>query len=61
MIPVAGDWNADGIDTVGIYDRVTGTFSLINENKSTAQAQTVSLGGGSFLPLSGHWGEVRAR
>ncbi|MEP7287335.1 MAG: choice-of-anchor Q domain-containing protein [Chloroflexota bacterium] len=27
-LPIVGDWNGDGIDTVGVYDKTTGLFSL---------------------------------
>jgi CubicO group peptidase (beta-lactamase class C family) len=39
-IPLAGDWNGDGIDTVGLYDPSTGQFHLKNTN-STGPADLV--------------------
>ncbi|MCR4410891.1 MAG: DUF4394 domain-containing protein, partial [Thermoguttaceae bacterium] len=33
--PVAGDWNGDGLDTVGVFDPLTATFYLINNNSSS--------------------------
>ncbi|MGH2487289.1 MAG: hypothetical protein ACRDHE_14875, partial [Ktedonobacterales bacterium] len=33
-IPITGDWNGDGIDTVGVYNPVTGQFFLSDINAS---------------------------
>ena len=33
-IPIVGDWNANGTDTVGLYDPKTSTFYLRNSNTS---------------------------
>ena len=30
FLPVAGDWNADGRDGIGLYDQATATFLLRN-------------------------------
>jgi hypothetical protein len=30
--PLAGDWDGDGVDTIGAYDPVTGRFLLRNSN-----------------------------
>lgn len=57
MFPIAGDFNHDGIDTAGIYDRSAGTFHLRNEN-STGFAQTAFAfgpAGGNLLPVAGDW------
>ena len=34
LIAVAGDWNADGIDTIGLYNRSAGAFFLRNSNSA---------------------------
>ena len=33
-IPISGDWNGDGIDTVGFYDQAGGIFYLKNSNSA---------------------------
>ncbi len=32
VMPIAGDWNGDGIESIGLYDPVTSTFYLRNTN-----------------------------
>ena len=31
-IPIKGDWNNDGVDTIGVYRPTTGEFFLRNTN-----------------------------
>ena len=51
--PAAGDWNGDGIDTVGIYRN--GLFFLTNSN-TTGFADTIfALGNNGDFPISGNW------
>jgi uncharacterized delta-60 repeat protein len=52
-IPVAGDWNGDGIDTVGIYRN--GTFFLRNSNNTGFADLAVPFGGPGDLPIVGDW------
>ena len=37
LLPVMGDWDGDGKDTVGLYRRDTGQFFLKNENREGAE------------------------
>jgi RHS repeat-associated protein len=57
-LPIVGDWNGDGTDTVGLYDPGTGNWFLKNTN-SAGDADTIfSFGpGGSvgWLPVVGDW------
>jgi hypothetical protein len=53
--PVVGDWNGDGIDTIGIYDRTTGVFQLRNSNTSGVPDITLTLGNPGDTPLAGRW------
>lgn len=60
MIAVAGDWDGDGDDTVGLYDRTDGTFHLKNSLAGDGFDITwrFNLAGVSFaglLPLAGDW------
>ncbi len=53
--PVAGDWNGDGIDTIGVYRTSTGFFLLSNSNTSPSVAYTVLFGNPGDLPFAGRW------
>jgi hypothetical protein len=56
-LPVAGDWDGDGIDTVGVFRN--GQFQLTNSkninNSSPAADIFVLLGQAGDLPLAGDW------
>ncbi len=56
-LPFTGDWNGDGIDTVGYYDSATSTFNMKNANTSSATPWnfTFSSVTGVLLPISGDW------
>jgi glucose/arabinose dehydrogenase len=56
--PVAGDWNGDGIDTVGTYETATRTFRLTNQQAGTTPQITFRFGQrrAGWLPLAGDWG-----
>ncbi len=56
MIPVVGDWNGDGIDTVGVYDPTVGRFMLQNVNQTGAPiAYNFLFGPRGGIPVSGDW------
>lgn len=52
-IPVSGDWNGDGIDTVGIYRN--GTFFLRNSNNTGFADLAVPFGAPGDIPVVGDW------
>jgi hypothetical protein len=54
-LPVAGDWNNDGIDTIGIYDTASGHWHLRNTNTGGAADALILFGNPSDLPLTGRW------
>jgi hypothetical protein len=56
-LPIAGDWNGDGIDTVGLYDSQTSRFYLLNANQAQPFDITFKKGlaGGGWLPIAGDW------
>ncbi len=54
-LPVAGDWNGDGIDTVGVYRSSTGFFFLSDSNVVPSVAYTVLLGNPADTPFAGKW------
>ena len=51
--PVAGDWDGDGADSVGLYR--SGTWLLRNSNSSGAPDLRVAFGTSSDLPVVGDW------
>jgi hypothetical protein len=57
LLPLAGDWNNDGEDTIGLYQNSTGTFFLKNSN-SAGDADMVfqfGPGGDDWVPVAGDW------
>lgn len=55
-IPVKGDWDGDGDDTIGAYNTTTGLWSLNNENESNAPEYAFYFGGGAgIVPVTGDW------
>jgi hypothetical protein len=55
--PLAGDWDGDGVDTVGAYDHVASVFHLANTNGGGAADETFAYGpaGAGWLPVVGDW------
>jgi uncharacterized repeat protein (TIGR01451 family) len=51
--PVAGDWNGDGVSTIGIYRN--GTFYLRNSNTNGFADVVVSFGAVGDQPVVGDW------
>jgi hypothetical protein len=51
--PVMGDWNNDGVDTIGIYRG--GTFYLRNSNTNGFAEIIFSLGNPGDMPIAGNW------
>lgn len=51
-VPVVGDWNGDGIDTVGVYNRSNAIYELVNTN---ANATTAAYGSPGSWPVIGDW------
>jgi hypothetical protein len=52
-VPIAGDWNNDGIDTLGIYRN--GTFYLRNSNTTGPADIVFAFGATGDQPLAGDW------
>lgn len=55
QVPITGDWNGDGIDTIGIYDTNTGVFQLRDSNSTGPATYVFTLGNPGDSPLSGRW------
>ncbi len=56
-VPLAGDWDGDGDDTIAIYDPATGAFFLKNTNAggNADVVFTFGAGGSGIVPLAGDW------
>jgi len=56
-VPLRGDWNGDGVETIGLYDPASGGFYLRNSNGGGVAdvAFVYGPGGAGWLPLSGDW------
>ncbi|MCA9893868.1 MAG: S8 family serine peptidase [Anaerolineae bacterium] len=52
-LAIAGDWNGDGIDTIGIYRN--GVFYLKNSNSTGYADIRFSFGTTSDIPVAGDW------
>jgi hypothetical protein len=56
-VPIVGDWDGDGVETIGLYDGAAGKFFLRNSN-SAGVADTVFRYGpqsAGWKPVSGDW------
>ncbi|HVF91463.1 MAG TPA: NBR1-Ig-like domain-containing protein, partial [Blastocatellia bacterium] len=51
--PVSGDWNGDGIDTIGIYR--DGNFFLRNSNTNGVADMVIAFGAPGDQPVVGDW------
>jgi hypothetical protein len=54
-LPVVGDWNGDGVDTIGVYRNSTGFFFLSDSNTAPAVNYTVLFGNPGDTPFAGKW------
>ncbi|MGB7589096.1 MAG: hypothetical protein WBM00_10345, partial [Solirubrobacterales bacterium] len=55
LIPVVGDWNGDGIATIGTYEPANGIWRLRNSNSAGPPDLTFQYGGVSGIPVVGDW------
>lgn len=57
LVPISGDWNADGKSTNGVYDPSTGAFFLKNSAVPGPAdvVLTFGAGGQGFVPVTGDW------
>jgi hypothetical protein len=53
-LPIAGDWDGDGIDTVGVYRPATSEFFLVNDFLG-GEVTTFVFGTKGDLPIAGDW------
>jgi len=55
LVPFAGDWNGDGIATIGFYDPSTATWYLRNSNTAGNADMTFLYGGADSIPAVADW------
>jgi glucose/arabinose dehydrogenase len=55
LLPLAGDWDGDGDDTVGVYNPGTSTFYLDNVRDDTLPNIEFQFGNRGSLPVAGDW------
>jgi CSLREA domain-containing protein len=54
-LPVVGDWDGNGVDTIGVYRNSTGFFFLSDSNTAPAVNYTVLFGNPGDTPFAGRW------
>jgi hypothetical protein len=56
-LPVSGDWDGDGIDSVGLFDPASGRFFLTDQNAAgpANRVLRVDHSDSEVLPLAGDW------
>jgi len=55
-LPIAGDWDGDGIDSVGVFRPSAGNFFLTDENILNPPIdQSIFFGTNGDLPIGGDW------
>ncbi len=52
-LPIAGDWDGDGVDTIGVYQN--GIFYLWNSNSTGFEDLAFGFGLSGDLPVAGDW------
>lgn len=55
QLPVTGDWNGDGVDTIGVFDSTLGVFYLRDSNTAGAPDRSFVLGNPGDTPLAGRF------
>src|SRR5205823_724902 len=56
-MPVAGDWNGDGVDKVGVYRGGKWILDTNNNHRIDAQDKVFELGGAGDKPVVGDWND----
>jgi hypothetical protein len=54
-VPIAGDWNGDGIDSFGFYHPSTSKFFLVDNIFTGAVTRAFAFGTAGDLPFAGDW------
>jgi hypothetical protein len=54
-LPVVGDWNNDGFDTIGLYRSSEGRYLLSDSNTAPSISYDFTFGNPGDTPIAGHW------
>ncbi|OYT71678.1 MAG: hypothetical protein CFK52_07400 [Chloracidobacterium sp. CP2_5A] len=54
-IPIVGDWDGDGVDTLGVFRPATAQFFLKNANTAGFADTAFNYGAPGDIPLAGDW------
>jgi murein DD-endopeptidase MepM/ murein hydrolase activator NlpD len=54
-LPVVGDWNGDGVDTIGVYRGSMGVYYLSDSNTVPAVSYNFVFGNPGDTPFAGKW------
>ncbi len=54
-LPIAGDWDGDGVDTIGVYIVELGVFSLRDSNTPGTPDHALVMGNPGDEPIAGKW------
>lgn len=55
LVPIAGDWNGDGIDTIGLYNKANSAWILSDDNYGVSYQFPFGVAGQPLLPIVGDW------
>jgi glucose/arabinose dehydrogenase len=55
LLPLAGDWDGDGADTVGVYNPGTSIFYLDHAREDALPSLEFQFGNRGSLPVAGDW------
>ena len=55
FVPMVGDWDGDGVETIGIYDPASGAFFLRNANAAGPADAAFTYGPAGAVPVRGDW------
>jgi hypothetical protein len=60
ITPLTGDWNGDGKDTIGFWNRADGSWHLTNDNQGPSDSAFVwgPAGSSATVPIVGDWNGV---
>lgn len=54
-MPIAGDWDGDGIETIGVYEPTGASFYLRNSNNAGVADISANFGSPGWIPVAGDW------
>ncbi len=54
-LPIIGDWNGDGTDTIGVYRPKTAEFFLDDDNDGHPDQPSINFGVIGDFPIVGDW------